>query len=74
MEASNGVSMNSPANIAADKPAGPIGLELLHKKTGSAASLRRFGQLVKETADGNLLPDYQLAYHTEGDQAVFTLR
>jgi hypothetical protein len=29
---------------------------------------------VKETAGGNLLPDYQLAYHTEGDQAVFTLR
>jgi plasmid replication initiation protein len=51
-----------------------VGLDLLHKKCGSAASLRKFRQLLKQTADSNLLPDYHLAYQTDGDRAVFTHR
>jgi plasmid replication initiation protein len=51
-----------------------IGLDLLHKKTGSAASLRKFRQLVKQTAESNLLPEYWLDYQCENDQATFTLR
>jgi len=35
-----------------------VGLELLHKKAGSAATLRKFRELVKRTAASNVLPDY----------------
>ena len=51
-----------------------IGLELLHKKTGSTASLRKFRQLVKQTADSNLLPEYALSYEAERGQVNFTRR
>src|SRR5215469_3421273 len=51
-----------------------VGLDLLHKKCGSAASLRKFRQLLKQTADSNLLPEYHLAYQADDDRAVFTHR
>ena len=51
-----------------------IGLDLLHQKTGSAASLRQFRQQFKQAAANNLLPDYHLNYVADADHAVFTRR
>jgi plasmid replication initiation protein len=49
-----------------------ISLELLHKKSGFAASLRKFRQLLKQVAADNRLPEYTLAYEADTDQVVFT--
>jgi plasmid replication initiation protein len=51
-----------------------VGLELLHKKTGSAAALWKFRELIKKTTRNNVLPDYQLQYEPESDQVVFARR
>jgi len=51
-----------------------IGLDLLHKKSGSSASLWKFRQLVKLVAEANQLPEYAFAYEAEPDQVIFTRR
>jgi plasmid replication initiation protein len=52
-----------------------VGLELLRKKSGSAAaSLRKFRQLVKNTAENNFLPEYAILYQADSDQITFTRR
>jgi plasmid replication initiation protein len=51
-----------------------ISLELLHKKSGSAASLKKFRELVKRTAADNRLPEYALAYQADSDQIAFEHR
>jgi plasmid replication initiation protein len=51
-----------------------IGLALLHKKAGSAATLRKFRELVKRAAASNDLPDYQIRYEFESDQVAFSQR
>jgi plasmid replication initiation protein len=48
-----------------------IGVDLLHKKTGSMATLRKFRELLKRAADNDALPDYRIRYDTESEQAVF---
>jgi plasmid replication initiation protein len=48
-----------------------IGVDLLHKKTGSMATLRKFRELLKRAADNDALPDYRIRYNTESEQAVF---
>jgi len=49
-----------------------IALDLLHKKTGSAAALWKFRETLKRITAANLLPDYELRY--EPDRATFTRR
>ena len=56
------------------QPSWNIGLALLHKKTGSSAALWKFRELIKKTANNNLLPDYQLQYEPEPDRVTFTHR
>ena len=48
-----------------------IGVDLLHKKTGSTATLRKFRELLKRKADTDALPDYRIRYDAESEQAVF---
>jgi plasmid replication initiation protein len=48
-----------------------IGVDLLHKKTGSTATLRKFRELLKRTAETDALPDYRIRYDPESEQVVF---
>ena len=48
-----------------------IGLELLHKKSGSAGPVKRFRELVKKIAAADLLPDYRISYDPQADQVMF---
>ena len=48
-----------------------IGLELLHKKSGSAGPVKRFRELVKKIAAADLLPDYRISYEPQADQVMF---
>ena len=48
-----------------------IGVDLLHKKTGSTATLRKFRELLKKTAETDALPDYRILYDQENEQVVF---
>lgn len=56
------------------QPTWTIGLDLLHKKSGSTALLRRFRAAIKDVAKDNSLPDYALTYDAEADQLTFTNR
>lgn len=42
-------------------------LEILHRKSGSMATLRRFRQAIKELVASNDLPDYRLTYDDKKD-------
>lgn len=44
-----------------DAPAFKIGLDKLHKKTGSSSTLREFRRMVGKTVITNHLPDYEIA-------------
>lgn len=44
-----------------------ISLDLLHKKSGSMVTLRRFRQAIKELVSSNELPDYSLTYIEKHD-------
>jgi plasmid replication initiation protein len=48
-----------------------IGLELLHKKSGSTASLKEFRRKIKELVGGGDLLEYRLHYDAEADQVLF---
>jgi len=48
-----------------------ISMELLHKKSGSQATLVKFREMVKRAVAGDALPDYRLRYDPEGDQVMF---
>jgi plasmid replication initiation protein len=48
-----------------------IGLELLHKKSGSAGPVKRFRELVKKIAAADLLPDYRISYEPQADRVMF---
>ena len=39
-----------------------IGLELLHKKSGSRSPLRNFRIAIRELAESNSLPEYRLKF------------
>jgi hypothetical protein len=51
-----------------------IGLEILHKKSGSSATLKEFRRKVKGIAQTDHMPDYRLVYEAAGDQACFYAR
>jgi plasmid replication initiation protein len=48
-----------------------VGLELLHKKSGSNSPLKRFRLEVKNIAKTDSLPDYRLRYDANTDQVTF---
>ncbi len=54
------------------QPKWSVGLNLLHKKTGSQGTLRRFRQGIKDIVEHNHLPDYTLKY--DEDTGLVTFR
>jgi len=48
-----------------------VNLKTLHKKTGSAASLREFRRSIRSLAESGELPDYQMKYKQKSDKVVF---
>ena len=48
-----------------------IGLELLHRKSGSASPVKRFRLEVKRMALSDDLPDYRMTYEPDPDQVIF---
>ena len=48
-----------------------IGLEKLFKRTGTQSELKKFRMMVKETAQTNHLPDYEVEYDEGRDMVVF---
>jgi hypothetical protein len=55
-----------------DAPSFRIGLDKLHKKTGSSSSLREFRRMVGKTITTNHLPDYEIAM--SDDMVTFSNR
>jgi hypothetical protein len=53
------------------QPSWKVSLELLHKKSGSYAPLKKFRLNIKEIARGGNLPDYRLVYSERKDQVTF---
>ena len=49
-----------------------VGIELLHKKTGSRSPLKQFRFLLKEVQDKQHLPDYDISIPDNGDMICFT--
>ena len=49
-----------------------IGLDLLHKKTGSQGTLKEFRRALRGIAEANLLPEYKLQYEEIIDRALFS--
>ncbi len=56
--------MSWRASIAAIKPCGAFGLELLQEKAGSKCSLREFRRMVREVVEADTLPDYRMFWTT----------
>ena len=48
-----------------------VSVDLLHKKSGSQASLKKFRELLKRAAASDALPDYAIRYNAETDQVYF---
>jgi plasmid replication initiation protein len=48
-----------------------IGLELLHKKSGTAGIVREFRRKVKALAQSDLLPDYRIRFEPDADTVLF---
>lgn len=51
-----------------------VNLDTLFIKSGSRGVLRGFRRSIKELAEGNHLPDYEIEYDQENDQVKFTPR
>jgi plasmid replication initiation protein len=56
------------------QPVWSIHLPLLHKKSGSAAPLKKFRSAIKKLTESNHLPDYRLRYTNEDDKLAVYLR
>lgn len=48
-----------------------VSVDLLHKKSGSQATLKKFRELLKRAAGKDALPDYRIRYDQETDRALF---
>lgn len=48
-----------------------VSIDLLHKKSGSQASLKKFRELLKRAAASDALPDYRIQYIAGTDQVYF---
>lgn len=53
------------------QPRWAVALDLLHQKSGSQASLKKFRELLKRAAASDALPDYGIRYDADTDQAIF---
>lgn len=51
-----------------------ISLDLLHKKTGSTGTLRKFRLNIKSLAETDELPDYKISYDVKSDILTFKRR
>jgi plasmid replication initiation protein len=51
-----------------------INIKLLHKKSGSQATLIKFREMAKRVVSANSLPDYGLSYDAAADEVVFYTR
>ena len=51
-----------------------VSLEVLHKKSGSSALIRRFRAAIKDLAKDNSLPDYSMTFDDAADQLTFSNR
>ena len=51
-----------------------ISLNLLHKKTGSTANIRKFKMNMKSLSESNELPDYFVQYNIDKDIVIFKNR
>ena len=51
-----------------------IGVDLLHKKSGTLGSLREFRRTLRQIAESDVLPDYRLHYQEDLDRALFLSR
>ena len=56
------------------QPKWTIGLALLHRKSGSHATIIKFREMLKRAVNANCLPDYQMIYDSHLDQVSFTYR
>lgn len=57
-----------------DQKTWSIGLEKLHKKSGSKSPLKHFRGHIKEVCVTDHLPDYKITYEREKDKVTFTNR
>jgi plasmid replication initiation protein len=48
-----------------------IGIDLLHKKSGSVGPLKRFRELLRKIAASDSLPDYRMNYDGDGNKVTF---
>jgi plasmid replication initiation protein len=51
-----------------------VGVEVLHRKSGSASPLKRFRLEAKRIALSDVIPDYRMRYEAESDQMTFHTR
>ena len=54
-----------------NQPRWTVSMELLHKKSGSTASLKEFRRKIKAIVEDDGLPQYRLRYEPESDCIVF---
>ena len=55
------------AKHCGNQPKWSVSLEILHKKSGSTASLREFRRAVRKLVESNSLPDYKINFDAERD-------
>jgi plasmid replication initiation protein len=53
------------------QPKWMVSIEVLHKKSGSQATLKKFRELLKRAAKNDELPDYRIRYDQETDHTIF---
>ena len=56
------------------QPHWSVGLELLHKKSGSRAVLWKFREMLKKVTAADILPGYRIQYEPDSDRVTFHQR
>lgn len=56
------------------QPEWPIGLDLLHKKSGSKSTLKEFRRALRHLAKNDHLPDYRVEFDEAADKVIFRNR
>ena len=56
------------------QPKWRVSLKVLHEKSGSTDTLRKFRAAVKALAESGELPDYRMVFDAESDTATFYVR
>lgn len=56
------------------QPKWRVGLDVLHEKSGSTDTLRKFRASIKALSESNELPDYRVAFDGETDTVTFYVR